>query len=99
MAFDILQVPALRPFNLVLNEREVILVPRTRERPAGFTNNFGGLEVAGCVVLTEEEPFMRLEYSEVRRAIAKCGLNPEAGRSLNDDLGQRLLGAAATADR
>jgi ATP adenylyltransferase/5',5'''-P-1,P-4-tetraphosphate phosphorylase II len=51
ITFTILQELSPTPFNLVLIQEEIIIIPRTVEQPSGFASKFGGLEMAGCVVV------------------------------------------------
>jgi hypothetical protein len=92
-AFVILRMLHPTPFNLVMSQGEVIVVPRTTEKPSGFTSTFGGLEMAGCIVLTEEAHYRSLEYDQVWRALAECGLAPRERGALEERVRHTLLGS------
>jgi hypothetical protein len=91
VAFAVRQELGPTPFNLVLSQGEVIVVPRTTEKPSGFTSTFGGLEMAGCLVTTEEARFRTLEYAEVWEALAECGLAPRERGALEERIRHTLL--------
>lgn len=85
-AFAILWELFPTPFNLVLSRGEVIIVPRTVEQPSGFSSKFGGLEMAGCVVVVEEERYRRFTYEEVQQALSECGFSQEEGKRFEQRL-------------
>lgn len=87
-AFECLRALRPTPFNLVMNGREVVVVPRRTERPAGFPNLFGGLEMAGCVILSDEERYRQVGHAEIAHALAECGF----ACTEEDALEERLLG-------
>jgi len=75
VAWVILELLHPTPFNLILSGGEVIILPRTKERPEGF-GMFGGLEAAGAIVLTDEDRYHALEFDDIQRALAECGFDP-----------------------
>jgi len=90
VVFAVLQELRPTPFNLVMSNGEVVIVPRTKEQPSGFNNLFGGLEMAGCVVMVEEERYRMLEYDEIRQALAECGWTLEEGERFAEKLRSAL---------
>lgn len=64
-----------KPYNFVLTHGETIVVPRSMERPAGFSGAFAGLEMSGGIVLTDEEQYNDLTSVDVRRALSVCGID------------------------
>ncbi len=61
-------------------------MPRSREQPSGFNNLFGGLEMAGCVVLAEEDHYRKLTYEEVKQALSECGFSREQQKGFEEKL-------------
>ena len=74
-----LRALAPTPYNLIVLHDEVIVVPRTVEQPAGFASKFAGLEMAGCVVLVDEERYADLTFEEIWQALSACGFSREQG--------------------
>lgn len=91
VAFAILENLQPTPFNLLLSNGEIIIVPRTKEQPSGFNNLFGGLEMAGCVVLAEEDRYRRLTYEEVKQALSECGFSEEQQSLFEEKFGKHFL--------
>jgi hypothetical protein len=79
-----------KPFNLVLTSGEILFVPRSSERPFGFSGAFAGLEVSGGIVLTDEQQYDGLTARDVRGALSQCGIDVGARMELETRLGGRL---------
>jgi ATP adenylyltransferase/5',5'''-P-1,P-4-tetraphosphate phosphorylase II len=79
-----------KPFNLVLTRGEVILIPRAAERPAGFSGAFAGLEMSGGIVLTDEEQYSDLTFTDVRRALTECGIGAREQAAIGGRLRRRF---------
>lgn len=85
-AFTVLQALRPAPFNLVMSQGAIVIVPRSVEQPSGFASPFGGLEMAGCVGLGEEDHYRKLAYDEVHKALAECGWFKEEGKELEEKI-------------
>jgi ATP adenylyltransferase/5',5'''-P-1,P-4-tetraphosphate phosphorylase II len=80
----------LKPFNLVLTRGETVVIPRSAERPAGFSGAFAGLEMSGGIVLIDEEQYAGLTADDVRRAMSECGVGPWERAALEGRLRRRF---------
>jgi len=80
------------PFNLVLTRDEVIVIPRTVERPEGFSGKFAGLEMSGGIVLTDEDQYEVLDFAGTRDALAQCSIGLAERIALELRLRRRFAG-------
>lgn len=85
-AFEILHHIVPASFNLVITASEIVVVPRAKEHPSGLRSTFGAPEMAGWIVVVEEELYRALTYHEVWEALAECGWSAERGAELEATL-------------
>lgn len=64
-----------KPYNLILTHGDAIIIPRSTERPGGFSGAFAGLEMSGGIVLTDEDQYNGLTAVDVCRALSVCGID------------------------
>lgn len=88
-AFQILQRIAPSPFNLVVTSTEIVALPRAKERPSGIPISVGAPEMAGWVVLMEEQLYRALTHDDVSQALAECGWHSHRVRSWRRGLRSR----------
>ena len=63
--------------NLVFLPDEVVIFPRARARPSRLpSRGFGGLELAGCLVLESVEP-LAVTLGEALAGLTECGVSAE----------------------
>jgi ATP adenylyltransferase/5',5'''-P-1,P-4-tetraphosphate phosphorylase II len=79
-----------RPYNVLIAGGEIIVVPRSRERPAGFASAFAGLEMAGGIVVTDFEQYGRLTARDINRALSGCGIDKDEQLALEHRVGQLM---------
>lgn len=90
VSFAVIDQLDTTPFNLVFRNAEIVIVPRTKERPENFRDNFAGLEVSGCLICTDEERYRSVQFEEIVSALAECGFGSAQRREFEDALIRRF---------
>jgi hypothetical protein len=79
------------PFNLVMpGAHEVIILGRTKEVPNGWSKKFGGGEVAGAIIFTQEPEGGLPQYDRIWNALADVGLPLREQKSWEERVVKRL---------
>ncbi|MDD5486325.1 MAG: PfkB family carbohydrate kinase [Dehalococcoidales bacterium] len=84
-------------FNLVINRDEngkakVYFIPRTKEKPSYFDNNFSFAEMSGTFVIEKTVDFNKVTEENLAAAMAECGYPWDAQAEAQEIL-ERALGA------
>ena len=78
--FQILQLLAPTPFNLVLTHEGSIVIPRSKEHSAAMDTRLGALEMVGWPVLSETQ-FQSMSGNAIWETLAQCGWSKRQGEA------------------